>query len=179
MDRKQRREAALLLYQQAAAAEGIATWQGFGTKSPTTLLERYQKRVDEAREEFDQVAKGAALRSAVDELLPGWVDIEIACYTEVQNPPPMSAFISNSKSEWRTFLYEYGVGSELNHVARAKLIDSILNDPDHTWPAEDPGEDAGESKDAAIARLTAEVEMWKKRAAQHGCNVEEGDHECG
>lgn len=23
------------------------------------------------------------------------------------------------------------------------------------------------------------IEHWKKRAAQHGCNVEDGDHECG
>jgi hypothetical protein len=23
------------------------------------------------------------------------------------------------------------------------------------------------------------IETWKSRAAQHGCNVEEGDHECG
>lgn len=30
-----------------------------------------------------------------------------------------------------------------------------------------------------LQRLLNTVESWKKRAAQHGCNVEEGDHECG
>ncbi len=30
-----------------------------------------------------------------------------------------------------------------------------------------------------VADLTKERDEWKKRAAQHGCNVVEGDHECG
>ena len=31
----------------------------------------------------------------------------------------------------------------------------------------------------ASASAEARVEKWKGRARQHGCNVEEGDHECG
>lgn len=30
-----------------------------------------------------------------------------------------------------------------------------------------------------IAYWKASAEQWKKRAAQHGCNTTEGDHECG
>lgn len=30
-----------------------------------------------------------------------------------------------------------------------------------------------------IAVLEADVESWKKRAAQHGCNVADGDDDCG
>ena len=29
------------------------------------------------------------------------------------------------------------------------------------------------------AKLVYEVESWKKRAEQHGCNITEGDPECG
>jgi hypothetical protein len=32
---------------------------------------------------------------------------------------------------------------------------------------------------AEVRRVRIEAESWKKRAAQHGCNTEEGDHECG
>jgi hypothetical protein len=32
---------------------------------------------------------------------------------------------------------------------------------------------------ADIARLQKEAESWKKRAEQHGCNVEDGDPDCG
>lgn len=32
---------------------------------------------------------------------------------------------------------------------------------------------------ADIASLQKQCAMWKKRAAQHGCNVDDGDHECG
>lgn len=32
---------------------------------------------------------------------------------------------------------------------------------------------------AQLEKLVNTVEHWKKRAAQHGCNVEDGDHECG
>jgi len=31
----------------------------------------------------------------------------------------------------------------------------------------------------AVGGLVADRDAWKKRAAQHGCNTEEGDHECG
>ena len=30
-----------------------------------------------------------------------------------------------------------------------------------------------------ITRLLDTIEHWKKRAAQHGCNIVDGDHECG
>jgi hypothetical protein len=30
-----------------------------------------------------------------------------------------------------------------------------------------------------IASLQKQCAMWKKRAEQHGCNVEDGDPECG
>jgi hypothetical protein len=30
-----------------------------------------------------------------------------------------------------------------------------------------------------IAEREVYAEEWKRRAEQHGCNVEEGDHECG
>ena len=30
-----------------------------------------------------------------------------------------------------------------------------------------------------VRQLEADVESWKKRAAQHGCNVESGDDDCG
>lgn len=29
------------------------------------------------------------------------------------------------------------------------------------------------------ALLKAEIEMWKRRAASHGCNTMEGDDDCG
>lgn len=32
---------------------------------------------------------------------------------------------------------------------------------------------------AELATFSSTSESWKRRAAQHGCNVEEGDHECG
>lgn len=32
--------------------------------------------------------------------------------------------------------------------------------------------------ETVIAELMIERDMWKRRAAQHGCNTEEGDHEC-
>lgn len=30
-----------------------------------------------------------------------------------------------------------------------------------------------------ILALLDDRDSWKKRAGQHGCNLEEGDHECG
>jgi hypothetical protein len=30
-----------------------------------------------------------------------------------------------------------------------------------------------------VVRLKEEVESWKNRAAKHGCNVEDGDPDCG
>jgi hypothetical protein len=30
-----------------------------------------------------------------------------------------------------------------------------------------------------ISRLKQEVESWKNRAAKHGCNVDDGDPDCG
>ena len=33
--------------------------------------------------------------------------------------------------------------------------------------------------DDMITALTKERDGWKKRAAQHGCNTEEGDADCG
>ncbi len=32
---------------------------------------------------------------------------------------------------------------------------------------------------ADLDALIAERDSWKRRAEQHGCNVVEGDHECG
>ena len=31
----------------------------------------------------------------------------------------------------------------------------------------------------AIEKLAAERDAWKRRAAQHGCDIERGDPECG
>jgi len=30
-----------------------------------------------------------------------------------------------------------------------------------------------------VRKLKVEVEMWKRRAAKHGCNVDTGDPDCG
>ena len=52
--------------------------------------------------------------------------------------------------------------------AWAKIVDYILS-TDVEWP-----EDA-----ETVSRLTKEVEMWKSRAASHGCDTENGDDDCG
>lgn len=51
-------------------------------------------------------------------------------------------------------------------VAWEKIVDYILSTD--TPSVED-----------TIAKLQNEVEMWKRRAAKHGCNVEGGDEDCG
>lgn len=48
---------------------------------------------------------------------------------------------------------------------------------DVTDPAQVPPE--SESPAQTIARLTRERDAWKARAAKHGCNVDEGDPDCG
>lgn len=35
------------------------------------------------------------------------------------------------------------------------------------------------STEDTIAKLQSEIVMWKRRAAQHGCDVENGDEDCG
>jgi hypothetical protein len=62
------------------------------------------------------------------------------------------------------------------------MDDDAIVERARRWLAGTNPDDAIETADAfarAVVRLADERDAWKKRAAQHGCDVDNGDRECG
>ena len=81
-------------------------------------------------------------------------------------PRSRCAYVAGHTGTHRFPAFVQGQWEDLSHEIRAKRsADSTL--------------DALNTAIGQVAELQEEVAMWKRRAAQHGCNVEDGDHECG
>jgi hypothetical protein len=77
---------------------------------------------------------------------------------------------------WANLAEADGAAENIVEAARnhARAMDAwpVKQIPDMPGPA-------NETPQQVIARLTRERDAWKARAAKHGCNVVDGDPDCG
>lgn len=106
MPRPMRLAVALVLLQQLRAAGGRPS-------GSSTYLDgidaRLVGRVTKAQDDLDSFRKGRAFGAALDEILPGWFDID----TELADlPKEAEDFVSNDPKEWVAHLVKHGMDEE-------------------------------------------------------------------
>ena len=100
-----KREAALLLCQEARKDMG-AVYAGFCTRDPDLTLELAHEKLQKARDELRDFQLGLSYQVALNQLMPGWVDIDASEYL----PKKLwFAHLDTTKEGWVAWLVEHGV----------------------------------------------------------------------
>ena len=112
---------AIAVYQAADPKDGgYRIDDGFRMREDRFLytLKRIDARIEALRAERSMVARGYALRAALDGMLPGWFDVDASDHLPEEL---WHGFVSDSPSEWYAWLTGHGVSDE---VARGLLADA-------------------------------------------------------
>ena len=130
-----------------------------------------------------QMAMEGGARDAVK-----WMHAVTEC--KEASPPEIIEVISDA-SDGHHCIVEGGTGiaKTKSYKQAQRIVEALTKMEDMqrrmdgvVMAAERGMQTVAQERDEALSQLRAvekERDGWKKRAAQHGCNVVEGDHECG
>ena len=102
-ERKGKLEAGVVFLNMIVKADYSASG---GPEMTAATEERLKKALAEAQANLEGFQKAKAARLALNEILPGWVEVEISDHLPRRL---WHSFVSNDQSEWLDWLLENGV----------------------------------------------------------------------